>query len=96
MSQHHARTGHANRSKALRPGIAATLPAPCVECGRAVQPEDRWHVAHILAAVDGGRTTVDNVGPAHADCNMRAGGRRGAAMTGGRAHPHEDSEFRAW
>ena len=68
-------------TRAARPLITAMLPLPCVDCGRPVTPEQTWHVGHIVAASHGGTMTMDNVGPSHARCNTKAGGRIGAAMT---------------
>lgn len=79
MSQHHRRTKHTTAAPAIRAQLAARLPLPCVECGRPVLPDQSWHVAHIVAASQGGRTTPGNTGAAHARCNLKAGGKLGAA-----------------
>ncbi|SEM73594.1 HNH endonuclease [Cryobacterium luteum] len=82
MSQHHRRTKHTTASPKIRASIEARLPMPCVEgCGHLVERGQAWHVAHIQPASQGGRTTPANTGPAHAKCNLRAGGKMGAAVT---------------
>jgi 5-methylcytosine-specific restriction endonuclease McrA len=86
MSQHHLRTKHTSKSAAIRKSIEARLPLPCIEprClfpGQPVRKGDKWHVAHIVPAAQGGQTTLRNCGPAHAACNLQSGGRLGAAVT---------------
>lgn len=82
MSQHHRRTKHTTAAPKLREQIERRLPLPCVEgCGQPVERGQSWHVAHLVPAAAGGTTTAANVGPAHARCNLRAGGRMGAAVT---------------
>ncbi|GAB3118393.1 HNH endonuclease [Glaciibacter psychrotolerans] len=82
MSQHHRRTKHTTASPKIRAAIEARLPLPCIEgCGRLVERGQAWHVAHIQAASQGGRTTLANCGPAHARCNLTGGGKMGAAVT---------------
>lgn len=83
VSRHHSESHHHRDRGRVRATIAAQLPMPCVECGRPVTPGQTWHVAHVVPASAGGRTTVDNCGPAHARCNLIAGGRMGAAITNG-------------
>lgn len=81
MSRHHIASDHATRSRAIRPVLAAQLPLPCLEgCGRLVQPGEKWHIAHIIPAALGGRTTLENVGVAHAHCNHSAGAKLGNAI----------------
>jgi hypothetical protein len=59
------------------------LPRPCCRCGRPVVPRpwlhaDGWHPDHWpVSREDGGTQTW----PAHAECNLSAGGRRGAEIT---------------
>jgi 5-methylcytosine-specific restriction endonuclease McrA len=84
MSRHHRAGKHTTKSPAIRAKLQAMLPLPCVECSRPVMPEDSWHVAHIVPASQGGQTTVSNTGPAHAGCNLKAGGRLGAATVNAR------------
>lgn len=84
MSQWHIRTKHTTASTAIRKSLEARLPLPCIEpgpgCPGLVVKGDRWHVAHIVPASQGGRTTLANCGVAHAKCNLRAGGRMGAEV----------------
>jgi hypothetical protein len=56
------------------------LPLPCVECGHPVLPGQSFHLAHITPAMDGGQTTASNTGVAHPHCNLRSGGKLGAAV----------------
>lgn len=85
MSQHHRRTKHTTAAPGIRQKIEARLPLPCIEgCGRVVEKGQAWHVAHIVPASQGGRTTLANCGPAHALCNLRSGGRLGAATVNAR------------
>lgn len=84
MSRHHRASKHTSATHHLRPEIAARLPLPCTECGKPVHPDQQWHVAHLTPASKGGRTTRANTGAAHAGCNLRAGGKLGAAHTHGR------------
>ncbi|UOE43737.1 HNH endonuclease signature motif containing protein [Agromyces larvae] len=91
MSQHHRRTKHTTHAPKVREQIAARLPLPCVECGHPVHAEQSWHVAHIVPASQGGRTTISNCGPAHSICNLKSGGRMGAAVTNRRRRAVRDS-----
>lgn len=53
----------------------------CCRCSKPVLPGDKWQVDHYpISREDGGTQTW----PAHAYCNMSAGGKRGAAITNGR------------
>lgn len=95
MSRHHIASDHATRSRAIRPVLAAQLPLPCLEgCGRLVQPGEKWHIAHIIPAALGGRTTLENVGVAHAHCNHSAGAKLGNAIAARAART--TSGIRAW
>jgi 5-methylcytosine-specific restriction endonuclease McrA len=94
MSRHHAATHHSRDRGRVRAVIAAQLPMPCVECGHPVTAGQTWHVAHIHPAMGGGRTTVDNCGPAHARCNLVAGGRMGAAVVN--TTRRSDQGIRPW
>jgi len=79
MSQHHRQGKHTTHAPKLREQIEARLPLPCVEgCGEPVMAGQAWHVAHLVPASQGGQTVASNVGPAHARCNLKAGGRLGA------------------
>lgn len=75
MSQHHKSSRHNSATYHLRPEYEARLPLPCTECGRPVERTQKWHIAHIIPASEGGRTTRQNTGVAHALCNLRAGGK---------------------
>jgi len=94
MSRHHAESHHHRDRVAVRRAIAAQLPTPCVECGRPVSADQTWHVAHIVPASQGGRTTLDNTGPAHARCNLEAGGRLGASVVN--THRRSSQGIRPW
>jgi len=87
MSQHHRNNHWTTDSPKFRVIIAAQLPLPCVNVpckhGGIVYPEQRWHVGHRPGhdASSGRRATIRDVGPAHAGCNLRDGGRAGARKT---------------
>jgi hypothetical protein len=90
MSQHHRSGGWTSKDlRKWKPRIAATLPAPCVDCGHVVTAEMTWQVGHIVPVWRGGEKTTDNLGPSHSNgsgpggrsCNQSAGGRMGAAKT---------------
>lgn len=81
MSEHHRTPEWMRVTRRVRPLIKATLPAPCVDCQRPVYPADNWHVGHILAAAHGGTNDAWNLGPTHARCNTRAGGKIGASIS---------------
>lgn len=68
-------------SRKMRQIIQPMLPLPCVECGKPVMPEDKWHVSHIVAYTNDPfqPLTPDAVGPGHAGCNVRDGARVGRA-----------------
>lgn len=95
MSQHHRRTKHTTAAPKLRASIEARLPLPCVEgCGKLVEKGQAWHLAHIVPASQGGRTTPANTGAAHARCNLKAGGKLGASVTN--ARKRSSMGRRAW
>jgi hypothetical protein len=104
MSQHHRKAWTSADAKRWRPRIAATLPAPCVDCGREVYPEQAWQVGHIQSLAsfeaDGyaGSATAENLGPSHRSCNARSGGRMGAAKTNGanRTKTRQDKGLPEW
>lgn len=79
MSQHHRAKGWPRVAKKARERVAATLPAPCVECGKPVHAGQRWHVGHRRALAQGG--AIGDYGPAHGSCNESNGGKLGAAVT---------------
>lgn len=89
MSRHHRAQRWSTHAPRLRAQIAVLVEqgrARCIECGRPVTPDQKWHAGHVTAAAAGGEPTSGNVGPVHASCNLRAGGRAGAAVTNGRRH----------
>ena len=98
MSQHHRAQKWSTHSPKLRKLITPQLPLPCVECRRPVMPGQKWDVAHIHNAEHGGQPTLANVGPAHQECNRRAGGKRGAQITNRkrRASADRGKGIRAW
>lgn len=64
----------------MRPRIAATLPALCVNgCGQLVTPDQQWDISHIVDADKGGTNDSTNLGPGHARCNRSDGGKAGRA-----------------
>ena len=67
-----------------RANWAARLPVPCSRCGKPVMPGSAWHVDHWPIPREMGGTET---WPAHALCNMSAGGKRGAEITNGRREP---------
>jgi hypothetical protein len=86
VSRHHRAQRWTTFTTWRRPEIERTLPQPCIRCGKAVHRDPvgwvgptQWHVGHREDAADGGMPTRANTGPEHARCNLRAGGRRGAA-----------------
>lgn len=94
MSRHHRAGKHTTLAPKVREKLAARLPLPCVECGNPVLKGQSFHVAHIVPASQGGKTTLANCGPAHPRCNTRSGGKLGAAVTNRR--PVETKGRRAW
>lgn len=98
MSRHHIASNHTTGTYHLRPEIEARLPLPCVECGRPVERGQRWHVAHLVPASQGGRTTRANTGAAHAACNLKAGGKLGAKTTNSTRRRRTDARegIRSW
>ena len=67
--------------RAARAQVATMLPAPCCRCGKLVRPDDNWQADHYPVPRELGGTQL---APAHARCNMRAGGQRGAQLTNAR------------
>jgi 5-methylcytosine-specific restriction endonuclease McrA len=94
MSRHHVEQKWSTHSPKFREKIARTLPQPCIECGGIITKADSWHVGHRVAAEDGGRPRLANVGPAHARCNLKSGGKRGARVTNARRNRAKD--IREW
>ena len=95
MSAHHRTAEWQAVVRAQRPRLKATLPAPCIDCGRVIRPGDRWQVGHrvpvAIAKLQGWTVTQinspSNLGPTHAKapgqraCNQIAGGKLGAAAS---------------
>lgn len=98
MSRHHRASNHTSGTYHLRPEIEARLPLPCTECGRPVERTQKWHVAHLTPASQGGRTTRANTGAAHALCNLRAGGKLGAKTSNTARRRRADARegIRSW
>jgi hypothetical protein len=108
MTEHHRTSEWAKTVRTNRPRIAATLPAPCIDCGRPVQPGQKWQVGHIVSAMEGKRmgwTTAQinaptNLGPSHTKapgqkaCNQIAGGRLGAKASN--QTKREDRRLFSW
>jgi hypothetical protein len=87
VSRHHIAQQWTTFTTWRRPELERQLPQPCIQCGRAVLPDPPgsvgptgWHVGHRRDAAAGGRPTRENTGPIHARCNLRSGGRAGAAV----------------
>ena len=75
-----------SESRRARAELAPRLPLPCCRCGRPVIPRpgmrgDGWQPDHYPIPREFGGTQM---WPAHAECNMRAGGQRGAQITNSR------------
>lgn len=88
MSVHHRRQRWDARTRGFRARLKPQLPLPCISCGKPVHDDPpghrgptTWHVGHILDAARGGRPVWGNIGPVHAGCNLRDGGKLGAALT---------------
>lgn len=98
MSTHHRKQQWTTHAPKLRKKIAATLPAPCVECRGVVLPDMAWQVGHRVAASQGGRPTSANTGPVHTSCNLRAGGKLGAKVVNARKNRTRQvaKDIRAW
>lgn len=94
MSAHHRAQKWTTHSPKIRIKIKAMLPLPCIECGNPVMPDMKWHVGHKTAAARGGKPTIANTGPAHAACNLRAGGKLGASIVNSRRQASQD--IREW
>lgn len=95
MSEHHQSKEWAAVRRVMRPIIAASLPARCIDCGRPVYPDQKWQVGHIVSAARGKAmgwsvqqiNARTNLGPSHTKsrgqraCNQIAGGREGAKIS---------------
>jgi 5-methylcytosine-specific restriction endonuclease McrA len=53
----------------------------CHLCGRPV-PIELMHVEHKVALANGGTDGLDNLAPAHPDCNLRKGSRKSPRKKG--------------
>ncbi len=62
---------------------AAGNPVMCIGCGRAITPDQRFDVGHIIDHHLGGSHDLSNLGPQHRRENRSAGGRVGATITNG-------------
>lgn len=60
---------------------AKRLPVLCCRCGRPVLATQAWQVDHYPIPREHGGTET---WPAHAKCNLSAGGKRGAQLTNAR------------
>lgn len=86
MSRHYG--SNKQRVARNREVVAAMLPAPCVRCGAVVLPEHNYQADHIVSRYEAEQmgwalSEIDNpsnLGPAHASCNARAGGKLAAAI----------------
>jgi 5-methylcytosine-specific restriction endonuclease McrA len=67
---------------------------PCVNCGGAVLPGEKWEVGHIIPASQGGQTILSNTGPAHYRCQRLEGGRLGSRIVNGTRQAQKD--IRPW
>lgn len=59
--------------------IVMTGDCACNRCGKAIDPDESWQVDHIISRAQGGTHHLSNLWPAHAHCNMSAGGHLGNA-----------------
>jgi len=94
MSQHHRRQKWTTHAPKHRARIASMLPSPCIQCGRPVTADQDWHAGHRVDAALGGTASASNVGPVHASCNLKAGGRLGARIVNSRRQRSKD--IRPW
>ena len=80
------KTWGGNKSRKARAAIRAMLPMPCWRCGGIITPDDpesSWQAGHIedrafteANGLPDAETTAE-----HTQCNLSAGGKRGAAIT---------------
>lgn len=77
-------TGAESRRARARLAPAVRAGVPCCRCGRPILPGQAWQADHWPVAREHGGT---HLAPAHARCNMAAGGRRGAAIVNARRRP---------
>jgi hypothetical protein len=80
MTAHHRTAAWSKVQRQMRPRIAATLPAPCINrCGKNVTPDQQWDIGHIVSVTAGGSDDPNNLGAAHVRCNRSDGGKEGRA-----------------
>lgn len=101
MSQHHRAQKWTTHAPKLRAAWALLLPRPCLGCGQPIQKGEPFHVGHIVPASQGGKPTMQNTAPIHARCNLRDGGKLGAATTNARrqstaARDQAEAGRRSW
>jgi len=97
MSAHHRTTAWLKISRQAREYITPRLPLACVNCGRPVTTDQRWHVGHIIDSALGGPDTLENLGPSHSRCNTSAGGRLGQKIQqANRRRPTQDRNRPPW
>ena len=76
---HEARTRKKNIPKSLKRAVwdntfgASVGHAPCWCCERAYIRQIEFHCGHIIAEASGGQTTLDNLRPICAQCNLSMG-----------------------
>jgi hypothetical protein len=76
-----------SRSRKARALCRAMLPAACWRCGRTITaetPESEWHAGHLEDRAQGGADLGSNYAPECTGCNLREGGKLGAAITNGK------------
>lgn len=94
MTSHHQKVKHSSKAPRVRELITSRLPLPCVDCGHPVFAEQRWHVGHRIPASQGGQTTIQNCGPSHVKCNLKAGGKLGAQARN--KYRNQKKDIREW
>ena len=67
-----------NEVRKARNAWIVQLTLPCCRCGKPVTRDMKWQVDHYPIPREFGGTQT---WPAHAYCNMSAGGKRGAKIT---------------
>ena len=94
MTDHHRSAEYAAFARMARPLIRASLPQPCVDCGFAVFPDQRWDIGHIIAHSMGGPDELWNTGASHVKCNRSSGQRMSVAVK--KKNKHMKSEKSRW
>lgn len=110
MSRHHRAQKWSSFTRSRRAELEPQLPLPCISrhCIRGgivhrdpplpagmIRRAHTWQVGHIRDASAGGRPTRENTGPIHTACNLRDGGKVGAAITN-RQRSSDDRGIRPW